>query len=170
MENMPFDYQINSYKQQLHRFALQFTQNYEDANDLVQETFVRAIKYSNLFQDGTNLKAWLFTILRNTFINNYRRAAMRNKLMDTTDDFTNQQLLHSSSNNLGDNKMVGEDISKALKMLPPTYSVPFLKFFEGYKYHEIADELNIPIGTVKTRIYLARQILKDKLKMYNMSN
>lgn len=145
----------------------EFTADIEDANDLVQDTLIKAIRYHAQYQDGTNLRAWLYTIMRNTFINDYRQRQRRRGLMDVTDDITSDKLVKSASNNLGENAFLMEDINRALKNLQPEYSTPFLKYFEGYKYHEIAEELQIPIGTVKTRIHFARQILKGKLKMYS---
>jgi RNA polymerase sigma factor (sigma-70 family) len=170
MENMSFNCQINDHKQALYNFAFGFTKDLEDANDLVQDTYVKALRYANLYQEGTNLKGWLYTILRNTFINDYRKSTQRSKYIDTSEELTSHQLLKSSSVNLGAATFISEDISKALTNLPVAYSTPFLRYFEGYKYHEIADELNIPIGTVKTRIHAARQLLQAKLKMYKVAN
>jgi RNA polymerase sigma factor (sigma-70 family) len=167
MENMPFTNQINVYQQSLHNFAMSFTKNEEDANDLVQDTFLKAIGSHHLYTEGTNLKAWLYTILKNTYLNAYRRTTRRNKVLEVTDEFLSHQLVLSSATNRGVEQMVSEDITKAMKMLPDMYRTPFLKFFEGFKYIEIADELNIPIGTVKTRIHIARKILQNKLKMYS---
>jgi len=167
MENMPFDYQITTHKQMLFNFAFGFTKNFDDADDLVQDTFVKAIRYANLYTEGSNLQAWLYTILRNTFINDYRKSTMRNKIMDVAGDFTSSQLLKSSTTNRGIDRLVNEDINKAFNMLPDVYSVPFLRYFEGYKYCEIAVELGIPLGTVKTRIHVARKLLQATLKMYN---
>ncbi|SDZ82002.1 RNA polymerase sigma factor [Pedobacter hartonius] len=167
MENMPFNYQITAHKQMLFNFAFGFTKNYDDADDLVQDTFVKAIRYANLYTEGSNMQAWLYTILRNTFINNYRKSTMRNKIIDVAEDFTSFQLLKSSATNRGIDRLMSEDINKAFRMLPDVYSVPFLRYFEGYKYCEIAVELGIPLGTVKTRIHVARKLLQSTLKMYN---
>lgn len=167
MNSLSFDYQINNHKTSLQHFAMNFTKNSEDANDLVQDTMLKALRYSDLYREGTNLRGWLFTIMRNTFINNYRRLAKRQDIMDTTEDLSSYQLKNSASGNQGENKLMMEDIQKALGKLQPEYYVPFIKYFEGYKYHEIADELGIPIGTVKTRIHLARQVLKNNLKVYS---
>lgn len=145
---------------------MKFTSDLEDANDLVQDTIIKAIRYHNLYREGTNLRGWLYTIMRNTFINDYRKNSRRRSVMTVTDDLSSKELKSSASKNLGESKFVMEDIHKAMEKLQPEYSVPFLKYFEGYKYHEIADELNIPIGTVKTRIHMARQLLKSQLKMY----
>jgi len=148
-------------------FAMSFTHDPEDANDLLQDTMIKALKYADHFIAGTNLKAWMFTIMRNTFINDYRRKAKKQKLMSTTEDFSNVDLLHSAAGNQGEGKFQMADIQKALAKLKPELAIPFVRYFEGYKYTEIAEELQIPIGTVKTRIFGARQILMANLKMYH---
>lgn len=167
MNYMPFNNQIYLHKPSLQIFAFRFTKNDDDANDLVQDTFLKAIRYSKLYKDGTNLRAWLYTIMRNTFINDYKRSSKQQQIVETTDELTSFQLAKSADSNLGENIFISEDIYKALKNLPGDYLTPFIKYFEGYKYHEIAEELSIPIGTVKTRIHMARQSLKNYLKIYN---
>ena len=167
MNNIAFNNEICDHKSSLHTFAMKFTKNMDDADDLVQDTLVKAIRYANLYQDGTNLRGWLFTIMRNTFINNYRRMSKKQTLVETSEDLSSYQLQVSATHNQGENKFMMEDIQKAMCKLQPEYSIPFLKYFEGFKYHEIAEELDIPIGTVKTRIHVARQLLKSNLKMYS---
>ncbi|MBB6270592.1 RNA polymerase sigma-70 factor (ECF subfamily) [Pedobacter cryoconitis] len=162
-----FPYQINDHKSALKTFALNFTKNIDDADDLVQETLLKAIRYSKLYVEGTNLKGWLYTIMRNTFINDYRRMVKQRSLIDTTEEINSAQLYNSASHNQVNNKFISDDVNKALSMLSVEYYTPFIKYFEGYKYHEIAEMLNIPIGTVKTRIHVARQLLKSNLKIYN---
>ncbi|RZK82516.1 MAG: RNA polymerase sigma factor [Pedobacter sp.] len=161
-----FNTQICEHRPNLLQFALKFTRNEDDADDLVQDTLIKAIRYSGLYQEGTNLKGWLYTILRNTFMNNYRSSKRRLAVIETCEEINPAQLIHGASVNLGEDKFLKEDIFKAIKLVPSEYVVPFLRYFEGYKYHEIADELNIPIGTVKTRIFMARKHLKSYLKMY----
>jgi len=170
MKNITLSNQICNHQDCLERFATKFTNNVEDANDLVQDTIIKAIRYRDMYKSGTNLKGWLFTIMRNTFINHYRRNTRRNEIIQISEDLTSCQLSGSADNNRGTNKFIMEDIDKALKKLPPEYSVPFLRYFEGYKYHEIAVELTIPIGTVKTRIHAAREILKSQLRMYSLTH
>lgn len=169
MENMTLNNDICNHRSCLETFAKKFTNDVENANDLVQDTIIKAIHYRHLYKPGTNLRGWLYTIMKNTFINNYRRGSKRNAVIETSEDLSSYQLMGSAQNNLGVNKFVMEDIQRALDNLQPEYSRPFLRYFEGYKYHEIAEELNIPIGTVKTRIHVARQILKGQLKMYSAS-
>jgi RNA polymerase sigma-70 factor (ECF subfamily) len=167
MENVTLSDQICSHRSCLERFAMKFTKDVEDANDLVQDTIIKAIRYHDKYVQGTNVKAWLYTIMKNTFINDYRRVSKRNSIIETSEDLSSYQLHKSAANNQSENKFVMDDINKALKALSEVYSVPFLRYFEGYKYHEIAEELNVPLGTVKTRIHVARQELKSQLKMYS---
>lgn len=160
-----FNFELCNYKENLRAFAMSFTHNIDDADDLVQDTFVKAIRYAKNFKKGTNLKAWLYMILRNTFINGYHRKNLARTFMDNNVDISIQPGIHTTSNK-GIGKCIMNDISNALKKLEPQYLIPFIKNFEGYKYHEIAEEMKIPIGTVKTRIHVARRILKANLKMY----
>jgi RNA polymerase sigma factor (sigma-70 family) len=167
MDTKAFNLNIFSHKDSLFSFAFSFTKDTDDANDLFQETMLKAINYSSQFKEGTNLKAWLYTIMRNTFINNYRKSSKTDRIMTVTDDLTSDKLFLSASMNASEGKFVMDDIYKALEKLQPEYYIPFIKYFEGYKYHEIADDLKIPIGTVKTRIHVARQILKKQLRIYS---
>jgi RNA polymerase sigma factor (sigma-70 family) len=154
----------------LKMYALHFTHDSEDANDLVQDTLLKAITYYNKFKEGTNLKGWLYTIMKNTFINNYRRFIKISAFVTKSEDISSSNLLFSSSKNQGESKFVMDDISRALDKLPAEYYVPFIRYYEGHKYHEIADYLNIPIGTVKTRIHVARKLLKKSLRPYDSPN
>ena len=151
----------------LKSYALHFTHDTDDANDLVQETILKAITYYNRFTDGTNLKGWLYTIMKNTFINNYRRVVKVGAMVTTSDEISSANLMYSSTYNLGESKFVMRDINFALNKLPIDYYEPFVRYYEGYRYHEIADHLNLPIGTVKTRIHVARKLLKKTLKPYD---
>lgn len=170
MENMILNNEICNHRSCLEAFAIKFTNDVEDANDLVQDTIIKAIRYRHLFKEGTNLRGWLYTIMKNTFINDYRRDSRKNALIKTSEDLSSFQLLGSAHNNHGENKFMMDDINKALEKLQPEYSCPFLRYVEGYKYQEIAEELDIPIGTVKTRIHMARNMLKAQLKMYRGSH
>lgn len=166
MTALEFTYQINFFSKFLKPFALRLTRDIDDANDLVQDTLVKAYTNREKYSDGTNLKAWLFTIMKNTFITQYQRMVRRNTFIDTTEN------LHfiNSSGSLQENgavtNFVREDIDKALSLTEEIYRTPFLMYFKGFKYHEIAVELDLPIGTVKNRIHIARKVLKSSLKMY----
>ena len=166
MENMTLNNEICNHRSCLEAYAMKFTRDVEDANDLVQDTIIKAIRYHHMYAEGTNIRGWLYTIMKNTFINNYRKDSRKNSVIETSEDLSSYQLYNSADKNKGEGKFVMDDINKALEKLQPEYSSPFLRYFEGYKYHEIAEEMDIPIGTVKTRIHMARQILKGQLKMH----
>lgn len=146
--------------------AYKLTRDNEEANDLIQETLLKAIANREKFSDGTNLKAWLYTIMKNTFITNYHRLVKRKTFIDTTDNlhFINSST-HVTENGAG-TALAMDEIEKAIKRLSYDYKTPFMMHFKGYKYFEIADILNIPIGTVKNRIHIARKELKRQLKSY----
>lgn len=150
----------------LRTYALHFTHDSEDADDLVQDTLLKAITYYNKFAEGTNLKGWLYTIMKNTFINNYRRITKINTLVTKSDEISSANLYYSSTVNNADGKFIMDDVKAAMHNLADDYKIPFTMYFEGYKYHEIADYLTIPIGTVKTRIHVARKLLKSQLTAY----
>jgi RNA polymerase sigma factor (sigma-70 family) len=147
-------------------FAMKFTQDLDNANDLVQDTMVKAIRHFDQFEGNTNIKGWLFTIMRNTFINSYRKGARTRDMVTQAEDITYENLAYSATSNEAENDFVMGDIKGALAKLPLQFSVPFVRYVEGYKYHEIADELKIPLGTVKTRIHEARKHLSKMLKTY----
>lgn len=168
MKKSEFNQLVSKQAESLKIYALHFTRDDEDANDLVQDTVLKAITYYNKFKAGTNLKGWLYTIMKNTFINNYRRFVKISSLVTKTEEISSANLAFSSTRNRGENKFVMEDIKGAMDNLSDDYYVPFSMYFEGFKYHEIADYLRIPIGTVKTRIHVARKLLKKALKPYAM--
>ena len=151
----------------LNNYAFYFTHNKENAEDLVQDTLLKAFSYYSKFREGTNLQAWLYTILKNTFINYYRRQAKSNSIILKSNEILSADLHKSACHNKAEGKFVMHDIQAELAKLPEAYYLPFSMYFEGYKYHEIADHFQIPIGTVKTRIHVARQQLKKKLKCYS---
>ncbi|MEY3646836.1 MAG: hypothetical protein RL127_1544, partial [Bacteroidota bacterium] len=166
MTALEFSYQVGNFSKFLKPFALRLTRDGDDANDLVQDTLVKAYTNREKYMDGTNLKAWLFTIMKNTFITQYQRMVRRNTFIDTTE---NLHFINSSESiqlNGAESSFMREDINLALSHTEEMYRVPFLMYFEGFKYHEIADELGLPIGTVKNRIHIARKSLKQHLQMY----
>lgn len=169
MNRSEFNNLIIQHSISLKSYARNFTKDQEDANDLVQDTLVKAITYFKNFRDGTNLKGWLYTIMKNTFINNYRRLTKTNTFITQEEEISPSNLLVSATFNAGENKFVMEDINAALRMLSEEYYMPFSMYFEGYKYHEISEYLAIPIGTVKTRIHVARKMMKKTLSAYKFN-
>ena len=166
MTRFEFNTLVVQHTESLRGYALHFTRDNEDANDLVQDTMLKAVSYQRRFKEGTNLKGWLYTIMKNTFINNYRRFVKTSGLVSQSDEISNAHLLHSAATNAGERKFIMEDIKGAMADLSDEYYVPFSMYYEGYKYHEISDHLQIPIGTVKTRIHVARRTMKKALKAY----
>lgn len=166
MTAIEFNYAINNSAKTLKPFALRLTKDKDDANDLLQDTLMKAFLNRDKFATGTNLKAWLYTIMKNTFITNYQRMVRRKTFIDTTD---NLHFINSSSTTIKNDAIEGfamADITGSIKKLDDVYKVPFEMHFKGFKYHEIADRLQIPIGTVKNRIHIARKVLKQDLKIY----
>lgn len=170
MTAVEFSFQLKQMSPSLKPFALKLTRDGEDANDLLQETMLKAYTNREKFTDGTNLKAWLYTIMKNTFITNYQRMVRRNTFIDTTDNLHYINSSESTIQNLAFSNFTMDDINEAITNLDDTYKVPFMMHFRGFKYHEIADRLSIPIGTVKNRIHIARKELKDCLKNYAYKN
>lgn len=166
MKNQIFTVMLNKHSSSLKAFAYSFTKDSEDANDLYQDTVIRALNYFSHYKEGTNLKAWLFTIMRNTFINSYRRQKRRSNIIMVKEELDSDDLHMGSTKNTAEGNLTSKDIYRMLAKLPKCYLDPFTRHFEGYKYHEIADELGIPLGTVKTRIHAAREMLKKSLKPY----
>ncbi|MCB9246320.1 MAG: RNA polymerase sigma factor [Flavobacteriales bacterium] len=163
---MNFNEQITSERKALRSYALQLTKNLEDANDLVQETMLKAFTYQSKFTEGTNLKGWLYTIMRNSFINNYRKIVRRNTFVDSTDNTFFLDAPGYTTDNLGETNFMSRDLVAAINELPEDLKKTFSLNMEGFKYHEIAEELDIPIGTVKTRIFVAKRKLRKRLKSY----
>ncbi len=161
---------ISQYEQMLMPFAFNLTKSREESEDLVQETFCRALANQEKFREGTNIKGWLFTIMRNIFINNYRKNKKGYTIIDTSE---NQYLLESNSRverNGSEGIFITEAINKALKEINEDFTEPFMMYFNGFQYTEIAEQLNLPLGTIKSRIYFARKGLQSKLKSMGIAN
>ena len=164
MSGIEFSQRLDQLSASLQTFAYTLTKNSEDAKDLYQETAFRAIKHREKFAAGTNLKAWLFTIMKNTFINNYRKKSRANTILDSTE---NQYYLNSGSkpiDNQGESNIMMTELTKMVESLDDNIKVPFLMHYQGFKYSEIAEDLELPLGTVKSRIFFARKELKELVK------
>lgn len=147
-------------------FAINLTRDNETAKDLIQETMYRAVANRDKYNFGTNIKAWLYTIMRNIFINNYRRKVKQNVILDATPNDFYLDHNQSAVTNLAESGMKLKEIQKEVYNLPSIFKNPFVLYFEGYKYHEIADMLNEPLGTIKSRIHFARKLLKEKITRF----
>ena len=147
-------------------FAFTLTHNHEDARDLYQETLFRAIHNKDKYNLGTNIKAWLYTIMRNIFINDYRKKVKQKIVFDSTpnDYFVNSTTAVTFNSALSLINI--KEIQRAITRLPDIFRNPFLLYCDGYKYNEISDILSEPLGTVKSRIHFARKLLKAQIERF----
>ncbi len=163
MTAIEFHYKLISLEQDLNRFAYKLTADREEARDLVQETFLKALKYCSKYAYESNFKAWAYTILKNSFVNDYRRSSRQNTLNNNTcKDFFNYYRVSSELCH-PDDAYSFKELEKAVDALQEEFKLPFKMHYEGFRYQEIAEKLNLKIGTVKSRIYLARKLLKEQV-------
>ncbi len=166
MSTIEFNQMLVNNAEFLKPFAVTLTRDQEAAKDLFQETLFRALANKDKYNVGTNIKAWLYTIMRNIFINNYRRKAKQNTIFDSTpNDFLLNQN-QAITANAAESTLRLKDIQQAIHNLPDIFRNPFLLYFDGFKYHEIADMLNEPLGTIKSRIHFARKLLKTQINRF----
>ena len=166
MTSFEFNSRMIGMTTNLQRYATRLTGDPDMAMDLVQDTYLKALKFRDNFVEFTNLKAWIFTILKNTFINNYRHNLKENTIMDGTRDLFYINLPYDKGYISPESNYIAEEIEKEIDKLSNKFRIPFRMHLDGYKYHEIADKLGLNIGTVKSRIFLTRQILMSRLKDY----
>jgi len=162
-----FSNQLVRLKEQLSRYALKLTANRNDAEDLLQDTFLRALMYRNKFAESTNLKAWTYTIMKHTFINNYRKNVRHNTTFDGTKDLFFLSQNADSFHVEPESALCEKEIDMAIDRLDNEYKIPFRMHTQGYKYQEISDTLGLKIGTVKSRIFFTRKKLAESLEGYH---
>ncbi len=166
MTQIQFNNALLGLQDKLHYYALSLTADQERANDLLQETFLKALTYRNKFKQNTNFKAWIYTIMKNTFINDYRKNV---KMRNTLDRSHNAIHLKGSKDKVypgPDSFYNFREINKSIHALESEYRIPFTMFLDGYKYKEIAEKLDLPLGTVKSRIFFTRKKLEKTLSDY----
>jgi RNA polymerase sigma-70 factor (ECF subfamily) len=163
MTNAEFLNKYHNLDQLLFAFAMRLTKNRSDADDLMQETALRAFSNKDRFKTGTNFKAWMTTIMRNTFINNYRKRRTRNNVEQSVDE--NMEAIRKKSVvNIAESTMAAEEIQQIVDELDDGSRIPFLMFFQGYHYKEIANTMDLKMGTVKSRIFFARKKIKNEIQ------
>lgn len=167
MTVIEFNHRIASLKDTLELFTRRFTKDQEESEDLIQDTVLKALTYRDKFKQNTNLKGWLYTIMRNTFINNYRKAQRAKTTHDDTKELYYLNVPDSHTFNSPDSSYEYKDIVNCMNGVKKDLLVPFKMHVDGYKYHEIAETLDIPIGTVKNRIFHARKEIQKKLVAYS---
>lgn len=147
----------------LRPFAFNLTKDSETAKDLFQNTLYKALSNRDKYNSGTNIRAWLYTIMRNIFINEYRRKAKQKTIFDHSEN--NFMINHKqvTISNAAESEIRIKDVKMYINQLPEIFKTPFLLYFEGYKYNEIAETLKEPLGTIKSRIHFARKLLKEQI-------
>ena len=166
MNSPQFQERLLNLQSNLLNFAYMLTSDREEAHDLLQDTTLKALDNEDKYIDYVNFKGWVFTIMRNIFINNYRREVRNQTIVDQTEDLYHLNLPQESGFGTPDGSYTVKEIMKAINGFSDEYRIPYTMHIEGYKYHEIAEKMSLPLGTVKSRIFFARQRLQIILKDY----
>lgn len=162
-----FQLSLMALQSNLYNFAMMLTSNRDDANDLLQDTTLKALDNQEKYAEGTNFKGWVFTIMRNIFINNYRRTTRTATIVDTTDNLYHLNLSQDSGLDTPDGSYTAQEITDAINSFSDDFRIPFSMHIAGYKYNEIAEKMNLPLGTVKSRIFFARKKLQERFADYH---
>lgn len=166
MASVKFQSDLMNLQNNMLNFAYMLTSNRDDAYDLLQDTTLKALDNEDKYNEGTNFKGWVFTIMRNIFINNYRKATRQATIIDTTDNLYHLNLSQSSGLESPEESYSAQEITKAINSFEEEYRVPFSMHVSGYKYEEIAQHIGLPVGTVKSRIFTARKRLQEQFSDY----
>ncbi len=166
MASVKFQSNLMNLQANLLNFAYMLTSNRDDAYDLLQDTTLKALDNEEKYSEGTNFKGWVFTIMRNIFINNYRRGVRSATVVDTTDNLYHLNLSQDSGIDSPEDSYAANEISDAINEFSDEYRIPFSMHVAGYKYNEIADHMGLPLGTVKSRIFMARKRLQERFADY----
>ncbi|MDL2208623.1 RNA polymerase sigma factor [Parabacteroides sp. OttesenSCG-928-O15] len=164
MTALQFQTRLLSLQDNLFSFALTLTANKEEAQDLLQDTTLKVLDNRDKFTDNTNFKGWVMTVMRNIFINNYNRMIRTHSIIDAGADLYNVDSFDHSGFDSPEGCIDMKEINRAIEGLSEDMKVPFALFISGYKYDEISEMMGIPMGTVKSRIFVARQRLQNELK------
>jgi len=163
MSTIEFNQLLIGNSDKLRPYAITLTRDGEEAKDLLHETIYRALANREKYSEGTNIQAWLSTIMRNIFINSYRRKVREKKIFDRGHGDYQRFYYEPSTSNLAESRMGQKEIQAAIESLPEIFRIPFRLYFEGYQYQEIADMMDTALGTIKSRIHLARKFLKERI-------
>ena len=166
MNAVQFQKKLLGMQENMMNFALMLTANKDDAKDLLQDTTLKVLDNQEKFVDNINFKGWVLTVMRNIFINNYHKLVRTQTIVDQSVDLYNLDVVNDSGFNSPDGSYQIQEITKAINALNDDLRIPFSMFLSGYKYNEIAEKLNVPLGTVKSRIFFARQELQKALKSF----
>ncbi|MDE5749587.1 MAG: sigma-70 family RNA polymerase sigma factor [Duncaniella sp.] len=166
MASKEFQTKLMSLQANMLNFAYMLTSNRDNAYDLLQDTTLKVLDNEEKYVENTNFKGWVFTIMRNIFINNYRKVARSATVLDTTDDLYHLNISQDSGLETPEGSYGAGEITDAINSFSDDYRIPFSMMLAGYKYAEIAEKMNLPLGTVKSRIFFARKRLQDRFSDY----
>ena len=166
MNSLKFQDRLLGLQDNLLNFAYMLTANREEAKDLLQDTTLKALDNEDKYIDNVNFNGWVFTIMRNIFINNYLRVVRNQTIIDQTEDLYHLNLPQDSGFASPEGSFTVKEITTAINSFSEEYRIPFSMHVAGYKCHEIAEKMDLPLGTVKSRIFFARQRLQEMLKDY----
>ena len=166
MASQNFQSKLLGIQSNLLNFAYLLTSNHDDAYDLLQDTTLKALDNEDKYVDNVNFKGWVFTIMRNIFINNYRKVVRSATVIDKTEDLYHLNLPQESGLETPEGSYAEQEITAAINSFDDEFRIPFTMHVEGYRYTEIAEKMNLPLGTVKSRIFFARRRLQEMLKDY----
>ncbi len=164
MNALQFQKKLLGMQENMMNFALMLTADRDDAQDLLQDTTLKVLNNQEKFVDNVNFKGWVLTVMRNIFINNYHKIVRTQTVIDQNADLYNLDVMSESGFNSPDSTYQIQEITKAIDNLNNDLRIPFSLFLSGYKYNEIAEQLEVPLGTVKSRIFFARQELQKVLR------
>lgn len=165
-KNKGFESKLIDLQNNMFNFALTLTANREEAKDLLQETTLRALDNQEKYYENVNFKGWVFTIMHNIFVNNYRRVVRSQTMIDQTENLYHLNMPQDSGFDSPEGAYTIAEIKRVINSFSNEYRVPFSMHVSGYKYEEIAQQLSLPIGTVKSRIFFARKRLQELLADY----
>ncbi|MCM1519359.1 MAG: sigma-70 family RNA polymerase sigma factor [Lachnoclostridium sp.] len=166
MATSEFQTNLMNLQSNLLNFAFMLTSNRENAYDLLQDTTLKAFENEDKYRADTNFKGWVFTIMRNIFINNYRKASRSSEVVDQTEDLYHLNLCQDSGFSTPEGSYSVSEITAVINSFPDDYRIPFSMHVAGYKYTEIAEKTSLPLGTVKSRIFFARKRLQQRFADY----
>ena len=167
MNSITFQKDLLGVQSDLLRFAYKLTSDREEANDLLQETSLKILDNEDKYAPDTNFKGWTYTIMRNIFVNNYRRTVREMNLIDDTYSINQQSLIEDEEGDRFEFAYDMKQLYRVIHSIPEDMKVPFQMFVAGFKYREIAEKLGLPMGTVKSRLFFIRKRLKEELKDFS---
>lgn len=166
MDSIKISQSLIGVQNELFRFAFRLTKNRDEASDLLQETSLKVLDNFDKFAEETNFKAWAYTLMRNIFINNYRKTVREQTYVDQTENLYHLNIPQNSGFDSPEGAYSIAEITQAINSFPKEYRQPFAMHVAGFKYENISEQMSIPLGTVKSRIFFARKKLQQILKDY----